>query len=101
MPKCHTDIFEKLNDHKEQIKNSCFFYRPIAKMQKILVLTAATKYLAAEISKEQFLSILDKNTCYADAFGKSQTKLLIDAALRITPTIGRTPEGYVRVFWFD
>jgi hypothetical protein len=93
----NVDIFEKLNEHKEEIQNSCLFYRPVAKMQKIIVLTAATKYLAAEISKDQFLSVLDKNSHYADAFGVSKTKLLIEAALKEKPSRDRTHEGYIRI----
>lgn len=92
----YEDIIEHLNDHKEQIISSCLFYRPIAKMQKIIVLNAATKYLASKISKEQFHRILDKNKHYADSFGVSRTKLLIDAALKEKPSLNRTPEGHVR-----
>lgn len=91
------DILEKLNDHKQEIQNSYMFYRPIAKIQKINVLAAATRYLAGDITKEQFLSVLDKNKHYPDAFGLSKTKTLIDAVLKEEPSNYRTPEGYVRI----
>ena len=90
------DIFELINEHKKNIKNSFLFYRPLAKIHKMNVLSAATKYLACEITKDQFLSIISKNKQYSDAFRVSLTKKLIEVALKETPSPYRSKKGYVR-----
>jgi hypothetical protein len=90
------DLLETINEHKKSISHSFLFYRQSAKMQKLKVLNAATKYLVGKMSKAEFIKTVNKNPRYADAFGVSQTKLLMDAVLKETPSAYRTEEGYVR-----
>lgn len=91
----YQDLFEIINDHKKSISHSFLFYRYSAKIQKLNVLEAATKYLAGKINKEKFTKTIDGNPKYADALGVSQTKLLINAVLKEKPSVYRTKEGYV------
>jgi hypothetical protein len=91
----YRDLLEIINDHKKNISHSFLFYRHCSKIQKLNVLEAATKYLAGKMSKEKLIQAIEENPRYADAFGLSQTKLLIEAALKETPSCHRTKEGYV------
>jgi hypothetical protein len=94
-----TDIFERLNSHKKRIERSCKFYRPVAKKQKVEVLDAATRYLASEISREEFARTISDNRFYKNSFVffPSQTDRLIKSALMETPTKHRTREGYIKI----
>jgi hypothetical protein len=91
----YDDLFDELREHREAISKSFLFYRPVAKYQKLMVLNAAAKYLSGTISKDQLQIIIKTNKFYADALGKSRTKLLIDAVLNEKPSNHRTEEGYV------
>jgi hypothetical protein len=92
----YTDIFELINNHKNNISHSFLFYRPISKIHKLNVLNSALKYLSGKMSKRKFIDIIKRNPKYADAIGISQTKLLVDEVLRSKQSIHRTKEEYVK-----
>lgn len=91
----YDDIFEEIREHCAAINKSFLFYRPVAKMQKLNVLNAASKYLSGKMSKDELNKIIDKNSHYGDALGSSKTKLLINLVLKQKPFHNRTKEGYI------